>query len=441
MKIRAQIRMLPDNRRLHMHDGPIDLIVEAFGRPADITAAYRAAAQRFATVLDELCGELKFLRQPAHGDGPLPQGSVARRMVAAVAPYAATTFITPMAAVAGAVAEEIVETIVTSADLSRAYVNDGGDVALHLAPNERFVIGMVERPDRPSLYGTTTIEAAGPIRGIATSGWRGRSFSLGIADAVTILADTATMADAAATIVANAVDLPGHSAIVRIPAWELQPDTDLGARLVTQSVGALGSDEIRAALAAGEHVAERLREQDLIRAAALYLQGETRLVGVTDGGLNVLPTFEQKQQIVKNAIEVMRCVGLRRPKLAIMSATEAVSASVPSTEDAHKLTEMAAAGQFGNVDLLGPIALDCALLESAARAKGITHPVAGHADCMVVPNIEAGNLLGKAVKYLGGSQCAHVVVGAKVPILIPSRVESVDDKVNSIALGVLFARR
>ena len=171
------------------------------------------------------------------------------------------------------------------------------------------------------------------------------------------------------------------------------------------------------------------------------LAGETRLVGVTDGGLNVLPTFEQKQQIVKNAIEVMRCVGLRRPKLAIMSATEAVSASVPSTEDAHKLTEMAAAGQFGNVDLLGPIALDCALLESAARAKGITHPVAGHADCMVVPNIEAGNLLGKAVKYLGGSQCAHVVVGAKVPILIPSRVESVDDKVNSIALGVLFARR
>ena len=81
------------------------------------------------------------------------------------------------------------------------------------------------------------------------------------------------------------------------------------------------------------------------------------------------------------------------------------------------------------------------LLRSAAQAKGIAHPVAGHADCMVVPNIEAGNLLGKAVKYLGGSQCAHVVVGAKVPILIPSRVESVDDKVNSIALGVIFARR
>ena len=187
-----------------------------------------------------------------------------------------------------------------------------------------------------------------------------------------------------------------------------------------------------------------LRAGRLLSDVLLYedtLAGETRLVGVTDGGLNVLPTLEQKQQIVENAIEVMRCMGLARPKIAIMSATEAVSASLPSTEDAQRLTQMAAAGQFGEVDLFGPIALDCALLESAARAKGITHPVAGHADCMVVPNIEAGNLLGKAVKYLGGSQCAHVVVGAKVPILIPSRVESVDDKVNSIALGVLFARR
>ena len=187
-----------------------------------------------------------------------------------------------------------------------------------------------------------------------------------------------------------------------------------------------------------------LRTGRLLSDVLLYqdtLAGETRLVGITDGGLNILPTLEQKQQIVENAIEVMRCIGLVRPKIAIMSATEAVSPGVPSTVDAQKVMQMAEAGQFGEVDMLGPVALDCALLASAARAKGITHPVAGHADCMVVPNIEAGNLLGKAVKYLGGSQCAHVVVGAKVPTLIPSRVESVDDKVNSIALGVLFARR
>jgi len=186
-----------------------------------------------------------------------------------------------------------------------------------------------------------------------------------------------------------------------------------------------------------------LRTGRLLSDVLLYedeLAGETRLVGMTDGGLNVAPTLEQKRQIVENAMGVMRCLGLRRPKIAIMSATEAVSPSVPSTVDAQSLTEMAAKGEFGDVELFGPLALDCALLKSAAEAKGITSPVAGCADCMMVPNIEAGNLLGKAVKYFGGSQCAHVVVGARVPILIPSRVESVDDKVNSIALGVVFAR-
>jgi phosphate butyryltransferase len=187
-----------------------------------------------------------------------------------------------------------------------------------------------------------------------------------------------------------------------------------------------------------------LRTGRLLSDVMLYedkLTGVPRLVGITDGGLNVLPDLEHKKQIVQNAIEVMRCLGLERPRIAIMSATEAVSESVPSSVEARRLTEIGEVGEFGEAEVFGPLALDCALLESAAKAKGIKHPVAGHADCMVVPNIEAGNLLGKSVKYLGGSQCAHVVVGAKVPILIPSRVESVDDKVNSIALGVIFAAR
>ena len=187
-----------------------------------------------------------------------------------------------------------------------------------------------------------------------------------------------------------------------------------------------------------------LRTGRLLSDVLLYedkLAGELRLVGISDGGLNVAPNLEQKKQIVQNVIEVMRSLGLTRPKIAVMSATEAVSESVPSSVDARALTEMGKAGEFGDVEIFGPLALDCALLESAAQAKGIEHPVAGHADCMIVPNIEAGNLLGKSVKYLGGSQCAHVVAGASVPILIPSRVESVDDKVNSIALGVLFAAR
>ena len=169
------------------------------------------------------------------------------------------------------------------------------------------------------------------------------------------------------------------------------------------------------------------------------LSGRPRLVGITDGGLNVAPGLEQKRQIVHNAIAVMRSIGLARPKIAVMSASDVVSESMPSTLDARALTEMGAAGEFGDAEVFGPLALDNALLESAAKAKGIHSPVAGHAECMVVPNIEAGNLLAKAVKYVGGSQCAHVVAGAKVPILIPSRVESAEDKLNAIALGVIFA--
>ncbi len=294
MNSRAQIRLLPDGKRLHLHDGPIDLIAEAFGARREIEVAYRAAAVRFETVLDELCTELSFLRRPCSPEASWPQGAVARRMVAAVMPYAAENFITPMAAVAGAVAEEILATMVAAAELSRAYVNNGGDIALYLIATEKFVIGMVERPDRPSLLGTTTVHGADPVRGIATSGWRGRSFSLGIADAVTVLADRAAAADAAATIIANAVDLPGHPAIVRAPACELAPDSDLGDRLVTQAVGELTFENVNRALTKGARAAQRLLRVGLIRSAALSLQGETRVVGeVRESKMIAIPVRER----------------------------------------------------------------------------------------------------------------------------------------------------
>jgi uncharacterized protein len=280
MRDRAQIRLLSDGRRLHLHDGPIDVIAEASGDAAEIDCAYQAAAARFVTVLDELCSELSLLRQAVEKDSPQPQGVIARRMMAAVAPFAQWTFITPMAAVAGAVAEEILGVMTSAASLSRAYVNDGGDIALHLEPGEHFVVGMVERPDRPSLFGTSTLQGGQPVRGIATSGWRGRSFSFGIADAVTVLADHAAKADAAATIIANAVDLPGHPNIVRVSARDLSPDSDLGDRLVTQEVGELSPPEIAAALDAGVVVSRRLLSDGLIYAAALRLDGETRVVGM-----------------------------------------------------------------------------------------------------------------------------------------------------------------
>ena len=269
-----QIARLADGRRLHLQDGPIDLIVEARGSEANLRAAYGAAVQRFTGLLDELCEELSLLRQAADPARCLLRGTVARRMHDAVAPFASEHFITPMAAVAGSVAEEILGVMLQSAPLEQAYVNNGGDIALHLADGEHFTVGLAERPDAPALMRTMVVHADDPSRGVATSGRHGRSFSLGIADAVTVLARTASQADAAATIIANAVDLPGHPAIVRCPAHDLQLDSDLGARLVTRGVGELSAGEIEAALESGAACARKLLAAGLIDGAALRLHGE-----------------------------------------------------------------------------------------------------------------------------------------------------------------------
>jgi ApbE superfamily uncharacterized protein (UPF0280 family) len=278
MREPALIRMLPDGRRLHLHDGPIDLIIEADGRQQAISAAYEAAARRFVPILDELCSELPLLRSRAQRNSERPRGVVAQRMFAAVQPYCEDCFITPMAAVAGAVAEEILESMTAATTLERAYVNDGGDIAIHLADSQSYSIGMVERPDRPSLFGSLEISVADPVRGIATSGWRGRSFSLGIADAVTVLADSASVADAAATVIANAVNLPNHPGITRVPAREISPDSDLGDLLVTRSVEPLSQFEIGVALENGLRVATLLCEKGLIHSAALCLQKCVRVL-------------------------------------------------------------------------------------------------------------------------------------------------------------------
>src|SRR5262249_25285856 len=230
-------------------------------------------------LLDGRWAELAALRQAADPGRTALKGIIARRMHAAVAPFAADCFITPMAAVAGSVAEEVLGAMLAAAPLDRAYVNNGGDIALHLTGREHFTVGLMDRPDAQGVMHTMTVDADDPVRGIATSGRHGRSFSLGIADAVTVLAGTASQADAAATIVANAVDLPGHPAIFRAPANELQPDTDLGDRLVARDVGALTEYEIEAALEAGRRRAQQLLAAGLIEGAALRLLGETIVVG------------------------------------------------------------------------------------------------------------------------------------------------------------------
>jgi uncharacterized protein len=261
----AVAALLP-GRRLHLQHGPIDIIAEAFGAPVAVRAGYGRAAARFATVLDELVAELAALRHEA----AFVNGSIARRMATAVAPFR-PAFITPMAAVAGAVAEEVLAALV-GPGISRAYVNNGGDIALWLGPDESLTCALAMTEDQ------LTIRTSDEVRGIATSGWRGRSFSLGIADAVTVLARTAAMADAAATMIANAVDLD-HPAVRRRPACEVQCDSDLGARLVTVAVPALSPDERVRALQVGLLAAERYRALGLIEGAALFLQGEIRVAG------------------------------------------------------------------------------------------------------------------------------------------------------------------
>jgi len=298
MARQLQVGWLKDGKRLHLQDGPIDLIVEAQGGREELHAAYAAAIDRFTGLLNELCDELKLLRSPADPARCELQGPVARRMHAAVAPFARDHFITPMAAVAGSVAEEILGAMVHAAPLARAYVNNGGDIALHLTDGEQFCVGLIDRPDACGLMRTTTIRADDVARGIATSGYHGRSFSLGIADAVTVLARTAAQADAAATMIANAVDLPGHPAVVRCPANELQVDSDLGSRLVTRDVGPLTYQAIEAALEAGKAMAHRLLGQGLIEASALHLKGEIRVIGLQRADANVQPAVLANESMI-----------------------------------------------------------------------------------------------------------------------------------------------
>jgi hypothetical protein len=266
--------------RLHLHHGPIDLIVEAWGERAKRARAYAAAALRFAPILDELVGELERLKSQCPPEGLGLRGAVARRMEQAVLPFARDgLFITPMAAVAGAVAEEVLSAMLAAAPLDKAYVNNGGDIALHLVPGECFAVAVMALGPAPMDIGRVTIAAEDGVCGIATSGRGGRSLSLGIADSVTVLARTAAMADAAATLVANAVDLPGHPAIERRPARAVRDDSDLGDRLVVTGVGALSADEVEAALARGARVAEAVAAQGLLSAAALFLNGRSEVTG------------------------------------------------------------------------------------------------------------------------------------------------------------------
>ena len=279
-----QASLLPDGRRLHLQHGPIDLVIEAFGELPEVARAYGQAKDCFRGVLAGLAPELPVLRMPVGTEPATVQGPVARRMVAATWMHS-RVHVTPMAAVAGAVADEVLEALLAGRRLQRAYVNDGGDIALYLATGQRFDIGLVTRVETGAVDGSIAIDSATAVRGVATSGQGGRSFSLGVADAVTVLARSAAAADVAATLVANAIDVaPDHPAVRRVPASALDPDTDLGAQPVTVEVGELAPDEVDGALAAGVTCARGMLAAELIEAAVLCLQGEVRVVSVLGDG-------------------------------------------------------------------------------------------------------------------------------------------------------------
>ena len=268
--------VLPNSRRQHFQHGPIDLVIECFGESSDVRHAYDQAWDRFETILAELAGELSELRTVISATSVVT-GTTARRMIAACRPHA-RQFVTPMAAVAGAVADEILDALSAGRILQRAYVNNGGAIAVHLAPGETFTTGLVILGEAPAVAGTLRLWSDQGVRGIASSGWRGRSLSRGIADSVTVLASSAAVADAAATLIANDVYVETPT-VRQVPAQSLDPESDLGDRLVTVAVGDLASAEISQALDAGSATAQAMLSAGLIHATYLALAGKSRVIG------------------------------------------------------------------------------------------------------------------------------------------------------------------
>jgi uncharacterized protein len=272
---RPTINLLAGDR-LHLNHGPIDLIIRAEGEKTDVKAAYAAAVDRFQTVLSELVKELPQLRQQLRETIPDLRGFVAQRMVQACWPYR-RDFITPMAAVAGSVADEMKAIMLAaSPKLQTLFINNGGDIALFVAEGAQLRIGLVADIAAGMPEGFILVNQESGIGGVATSGWRGRSFSRGIADAVTVLARTAAQADAAATIIANAVDVVSPH-IQRSAAHSLDIDSDLGGISVTTGVAQLQKTEVEIALSSGERIARALLQSSQIQAYFIALQGRYRL--------------------------------------------------------------------------------------------------------------------------------------------------------------------
>lgn len=185
-----------------------------------------------------------------------------------------------------------------------------------------------------------------------------------------------------------------------------------------------------------------LRKGDMISHVGVFeIPGYDRLIVVTDAALNMYPVLKEKKLIIENAVDMLHAFGIEKPKVAVVCAVEVVNDAMQATIDAAMLSKMNERGQIKGCLIDGPLALDNALSEEAAGHKGIKSEVAGKADILLMPNIEAGNVLYKALTYTTQSQAGGILLGAKAPVIVTSRADSFTSKVNSIALAVLSASR
>ena len=267
------------DNRLFLNHGPIDIVLEAFGK--DKPLAYEKAKKYFSTLLNELVLDMDLLKKEVVPHRNF-NNKISQSMQNATEKFY-PDFITPMAAVAGSVADNILNVLVKDTKLEKAYVNNGGDVSFYLTENQTVKSSLASIPNI-----IAEIDYKDKSRGIATSGWRGRSFSLGIADSVTVLADNAAMADAAATMIANSVNIKNHPSIIKKPAEEIYEDSDLKNLMVTVEVGDLKQSEIEDALKNGNEVGKKYLENGLINAALIELHNCFCIVQKESTNLNFI---------------------------------------------------------------------------------------------------------------------------------------------------------
>ena len=275
-----------EDNRLFLRHGPINIVLEAIGIDKDL--AYQNVKGYFETLLEQLVLDMELLKEEVVFNRKF-NNKISQSMQDATERYS-PAFITPMAAVAGSIADNILRVLINNTNLEKAYVNNGGDVSFYLNKKQIMKTSLAAIPNM-----IAEIKYKDKSRGIATSGWRGKSFSRGIADSVTVLADNAAMADAAATMIGNAVDIYNHPKIKKQPANEMYEDSDLKNLLITVEVGLLTKVEIKEALKNGYQTALQYINKDLINTALIQLSEYFCIVQKNSTDLNIVNKSNLKE--------------------------------------------------------------------------------------------------------------------------------------------------